>query len=67
MVDPGETVSLTVRREFMEEALDSTSVTSIEERAEMEKMVNAFFDRNQTLVSHYRTFQFIDSETCHEF
>ncbi len=43
MVDPGEKVSLTVRREFMEEAMDSTSASE-EERSKLEEQVKAFFD-----------------------
>ncbi len=31
MVDPGEVVSLTVRREFMEEAMDATSASKEEQ------------------------------------
>jgi len=44
MVDPGETVSVTVRREFMEEALDSTgSDMSPEEKNKLEEQVKQFF------------------------
>ena len=46
MVDPGENVSQTVRREFMEEALDSTTVESDEEKTKMEDMVNSFFEKS---------------------
>lgn len=42
MVDAGENVSATVRREFMEEALDSTG-SGKENAKEMEAMVNDFF------------------------
>ena len=45
MVDPGEQVSTTVRREFMEEALDSGgSGASPEELEQLEGQVNAFFE-----------------------
>jgi hypothetical protein len=45
MVDPGEQVSVTVRREFMEEALDSGgSGASPEDLEELEGHVNAFFE-----------------------
>ena len=43
MVDPGETVSTTVRREFMEEAMDSTGRGNTENAAEIEQMVSDFF------------------------
>jgi hypothetical protein len=43
MVDPGEQVSVTVRREFMEEALDSGGA-SPEDVEELEGHVNAFFE-----------------------
>ena len=42
MVDPGEQVSVTLRREFMEEALDSTQATGAEVQ-KMEAMVREFF------------------------
>jgi len=42
MVDPGEKVSLTVRREFMEEALDSTD-SAKDNVEELEVMVETFF------------------------
>lgn len=42
MVDPGEKVSVTLRREFMEEALDSTQASE-DEVKRMEAMVKDFF------------------------
>ena len=42
MVDPGEKVSTTVKREFMEEALDSTG-TAKRYLPELKKMVDEFF------------------------
>jgi len=42
MVDPGEKVSTTVKREFMEEALDSTG-TAKSNLPELKKMVDEFF------------------------
>merc|ERR1712025_1533873 len=42
MVDPGEKVSVTVKREFMEEALDSTG-TGRENLEELKEMVEKFF------------------------
>ena len=44
-VDPGENVSVTVRREFMEEALDSGGLESSPEKLEeLEKQVKEFFE-----------------------
>ena len=43
MVDPGEKVSATVKREFMEEALDSTGAGK-DNINEIQNMVNDFFD-----------------------
>jgi len=42
MVDPGEKVSVTVKREFLEEALDSTD-TGRENLEELKEMVEKFF------------------------
>ena len=42
MVDPGEQVSVTLRREFMEEALDSTQASEADKN-KMETMVKDFF------------------------
>ena len=52
MVDPGEAVSQTVRREFMEEALDSTT-KSREEVERMENMVKDFFKDGVEIYSGY--------------
>ena len=52
MVDPGENVSATVRREFMEEALDSTSA-SAEDKRKMETMVGEFFDKGSKIYAGY--------------
>ena len=46
MVDPGEKVSTTVKREFMEEALDSTG-TAQENLGELKAMVEKFFDNGE--------------------
>jgi len=43
MVDPGEAVSVTVKREFGEEALNSIEL-SAEEKAHVEKMLHDLFD-----------------------
>jgi ADP-ribose pyrophosphatase len=43
MVDPGERVSVTVKREFMEEALDSTGAAK-GEIEQLAAMVDKFFD-----------------------
>ena len=52
MVDPGETVSTTVRREFMEEAMDSTGEMQ-GNTEDMEKMVNDFFANGLEIYSGY--------------
>ena len=45
MVDPGENVSVTVRREFMEEALDSGGLeASPDQLKDLENQVNEFFE-----------------------
>lgn len=44
MVDPGEKVSETVKREFMEEALNSKSVSSQKEARALAEKVSEFFD-----------------------
>jgi len=50
MVDPGEAVSVTVRREFMEEALDSTgSNLSSDEKLELENQVADFFKNGKEI------------------
>eukprot|EP00096_Caligus_rogercresseyi_P004086 TRINITY_DN18226_c0_g1_i1.p1 TRINITY_DN18226_c0_g1~~TRINITY_DN18226_c0_g1_i1.p1 ORF type:complete len:300 (-),score=63.88 TRINITY_DN18226_c0_g1_i1:1-900(-) len=52
MVDPGETVSLAVRREFMEEAMDSTQGTP-EENAAKAQMVEKFFSKGIEIYKGY--------------
>lgn len=52
MVDPGEHVSVTVRREFMEEALDSTTASE-DKKQEMEAMVDSFFKRGVEIYKGY--------------
>ncbi|XP_040580343.1 ADP-ribose pyrophosphatase, mitochondrial [Lepeophtheirus salmonis] len=52
MVDPGEKVSITVRREFMEEAMNSTQGTP-EENAQKEKMVERFFSKGVEIYRGY--------------
>lgn len=50
MVDPGEAVSVTVHREFMEEALDSTgSNLSADEKLELENQVSDFFKNGKEI------------------
>lgn len=44
MVDPGEQVSLTVKREFFEEALNSLQITQ-EEKNSMENSLENFFSK----------------------
>ena len=48
MVDSGENVSATVRREFMEEALNGLEMEDAK-RQEMEKMVNDFFSQGMKI------------------
>ena len=52
MVDPGEQVSVTVRREFMEEALDSGSLGSTD-KAVIEEKLKSFFDAGKELFKGY--------------
>ena len=52
MVDPGEQVSVTVRREFMEEALDSGSLGSTD-KAVIEQKLKSFFDSGKELYKGY--------------
>ena len=49
MVDPGEKVSVTVKREFMEEALDSTGVGK-DNIEELKTMVGDFFTSEASYV-----------------
>ena len=52
MVDPGEQVSVTVRREFMEEALDSGSLGSTD-KSVIEEKLKSFFDSGKELFKGY--------------
>lgn len=52
MVDPGELVSETVKREFMEEAMDSTQA-SAKERESCLALVRDFFSRGQEIYAGY--------------
>jgi len=52
MVDPGEKVSTTVKREFMEEALDSTG-TAKDNLPELKKMVEEFFAKGEEVYKGY--------------
>lgn len=52
MVDPGEKVSTTVKREFMEEALDSTG-TAKENIGQLKEMVEKFFDNGEEIYRGY--------------
>jgi len=52
MVDPGEKVSTTVKREFMEEALDSTG-SARENLEELKQMVEKFFAGGEEVYKGY--------------
>jgi len=52
MVDPGENVSVTVRREFMEEALNGLEQDE-NKRHELEQMVNDFFAGGEKIYQGY--------------
>jgi len=52
MVDPGEKVSVTVKREFMEEALDSTG-TAKENVGNLAAMVDKFFEGGEEVYRGY--------------
>ena len=52
MVDPGETVSVTVKREFMEEALDSTD-SGKENIEQLQEMVGKFFEAGAEVYKGY--------------
>ncbi|XP_033222428.1 ADP-ribose pyrophosphatase, mitochondrial [Belonocnema kinseyi] len=52
MVDPGEQVSETLKREFMEEALNALE-KSAEEKEEMEVALKKFFDRGDEVYRGY--------------
>ena len=50
MVDPGEKISATLKREFEEEALNSLQKSS-EEKAELEKQLQKLFSQEHFVVS----------------
>jgi len=52
MVDPGEKVSTALKREFMEEAMDSTQASS-EENAENSALVDKFFSEGTEVYKGY--------------
>ncbi|CAK9826394.1 ADP-ribose pyrophosphatase, mitochondrial [Anthophora retusa] len=52
MVDPGETVSTTLKREFMEEAMNSLG-KSKEEREKLEKSIKDFFENGEEIYKGY--------------
>ena len=52
MVDPGERVATTVKREFMEEALDSTGAAK-DNIEEIKTMVNDFFNDGDEVWKNY--------------
>ncbi|XP_076301128.1 ADP-ribose pyrophosphatase, mitochondrial [Lasioglossum baleicum] len=52
MVDPGETVSITLKREFMEEALNSIEKDEIS-RNELEKSLKDFFEKGEEIYKGY--------------
>ena len=52
MVDPGEHVSETLRREFMEEALDSGTLGS-KDKESIGKQLKAFFDNGKEIYKGY--------------
>lgn len=52
MVEPGDTVSATLKKEFGEEALNSTEVSE-EERAQIEKQLDDLFHHGDTIYKGY--------------
>lgn len=52
MVDPGETVSATLKREFMEEAMNSLEKNT-EETEELEKSITEFFKKGEEIYKGY--------------
>ena len=52
MVDPGEQVSETLRREFMEEALDSGTLGSKDKKS-IETQLGAFFENGKEVYKGY--------------
>lgn len=56
MVDPGELVKTTLKREFMEEAMNSLEATN-SDRQDMERKIDEFF-QHFTEVCIYNSFSF---------
>ena len=54
MVDPGEKVSTTLRREFSEEALNSLSLTENEKEKLQESISNVFNKKVLVKVSYFQ-------------
>ena len=52
MVDPGEQVSLTLKREFLEEAMDSGSMSDAEKKA-VEREVSKHFEHGNEVLTLY--------------
>ncbi|KAF3420041.1 hypothetical protein E2986_05131 [Frieseomelitta varia] len=52
MVDPGETISATLKREFMEEAMNSLKKNKTE-REKLEKSMRKFFERGEEIYKGY--------------
>ncbi|XP_015607486.1 ADP-ribose pyrophosphatase, mitochondrial [Cephus cinctus] len=52
MVDPGETITATLKREFMEEAMNSIEMTQ-EEKEELEDSIKRFFEKGDTIYKGY--------------
>jgi ADP-ribose pyrophosphatase len=57
MVDPGELVSVTVKKEFGEEALNTLEMTEAE-KAEMSKMVEKFLSDGDEVCLLFKSFLF---------
>ncbi|XP_053977834.1 ADP-ribose pyrophosphatase, mitochondrial [Hylaeus volcanicus] len=52
MVDPGETISTTLKREFMEEAMNSLGKDDAEKK-ELEKSIREFFEKGEEIYKGY--------------
>ena len=52
MCDPGERVSVTLKREFMEEALNSEEMTD-EEKTHFQKLLGEFFEGGKEIYRGY--------------
>ncbi|KAK1135724.1 ADP-ribose pyrophosphatase, mitochondrial [Melipona bicolor] len=52
MVDPGETISATLKREFMEEAMNSLKKNKAE-REKLEKSIRKFFEQGEEIYKGY--------------